>query len=66
MISALILGWSVSLAWTQLVAFGHGRLGRIVGFFLFLVAAIVYSIIHTAFYRLLHETVQGIRLQYGS
>ena len=58
LISALILGWSVSLAWTQLVAFGHGRFGRIVGFSLLIVAAIVYSIIHTAFYRLLHETVQ--------
>jgi NAD(P)H-quinone oxidoreductase subunit 5 len=58
-ISALILGWSVSLAWTQLVAFGYGRIGRIVGFALFAGAAIVYSIIHTAFYRLLHETIQN-------
>ena len=58
LISALILGWSVSLAWTQLVAFGYGRIGRIAGFSLFAGAAIVYSIIHTAFHSLLHETVQ--------
>ena len=32
LISALILGWSVSFAWTQLVAFGYGRIGRIAGF----------------------------------
>lgn len=57
-ISALILGWSVSLAWTQLVAFGEGHVGRIAGLSLFAGAAIVYSIIHTAFYRLLHDTVQ--------
>ena len=58
-ISALILGWSVSLAWTQLVAFGYGRIGRIAGFTLFAGAAIVYNIIHTAFYKLLYETVQN-------
>ncbi|MFC3885571.1 NADH dehydrogenase subunit 5 [Bacillus songklensis] len=58
LISALILGWSVSFAWTQLVAFGYGRIGRIAGFSLFAGMAIVFNIIHTAFYRLLHETVQ--------
>lgn len=57
-ISALILGWSVSLAWTQLVAFGYGHIGRIAGISLFAGAAFVYSIIHTAFYRLLHDAVQ--------
>ena len=49
----------MSLAWTQLVAFGYGRIGRIAGFTLFAGAAIVYNIIHTAFYKLLHETVQN-------
>ena len=33
LISAIILGWSVSFAWTQLVAFGYGRIGRIAGSF---------------------------------
>ena len=59
MVSALILGWSVSLAWTQLVAFGYGHIGRIAGFSLFIGVAIVYTIIHTVFYSLLHETVQN-------
>jgi NAD(P)H-quinone oxidoreductase subunit 5 len=58
LISALILGWSVSFAWTQLVAFGDGRIGRIAGFSLLAGMAIVFSIIHAAFYGLLHETVQ--------
>ena len=58
LISAFILGWSVSLAWTQLVALGYGRIGRIVGFAFFIGAAVVYIFIHNAFYRLLHETVQ--------
>ncbi|MCM2534832.1 NADH dehydrogenase subunit 5 [Neobacillus pocheonensis] len=58
LVNALLLGWSVSIAWTQLVAFGYGRIGRIAGFSLFAGAAIVFSIIHTAFYRLLRETVQ--------
>ena len=52
----------MSLAWTQLVAFGYGRIGRIAGFSLFAGAAIVYSFIHNAFYSLLHETVpKGIQ-----
>ncbi|XJZ29083.1 NADH dehydrogenase subunit 5 [Bacillota bacterium Lsc_1132] len=58
MVSAVILGWSVSIAWTQLVAFGTGRIGRIAGFTVLVGAAMVYGFIHTAFYGLLHETVQ--------
>ncbi|MED4202504.1 NADH dehydrogenase subunit 5 [Neobacillus mesonae] len=58
-VSALILGWSVTLAWTQLVAFGYGRIGRIAGFMLLLGAAFVYSFIHSAFSKLLHETVRS-------
>ena len=57
-ISALILGWSVAIAWTQFVAFGNGTFGRLVGFSLFAGGAIVYSIVHTSFYRLLHESVK--------
>ncbi len=59
LISALILGWSVTIAWTQFVAFGYGTIGRLAGFTLFAGGAIVYSIIHTGFYRLLHESVKN-------
>ena len=58
-ISALIMGWSVLLAWTQLVTFGGSRIGRVAGLSLFAGAAIIYSIIHNAFYSLLHESVQN-------
>jgi NAD(P)H-quinone oxidoreductase subunit 5 len=61
-ISAIILGWSVTLAWTQFVAFGYGRIGRLAGFILFAGGAIVYSIIHNGFYGLLYGTVsKGIQ-----
>ena len=58
LISAIILGWSVSFAWTQLVAFGYGRIGRIAGFSLFAGAAIVYGLIHIGFYSLLQNTIR--------
>jgi NAD(P)H-quinone oxidoreductase subunit 5 len=58
LISALILGYSVSFAWKQLVAFGSGGIGRMVGFSLMAGAAIVFSFVPAIFYRLLHETVQ--------
>lgn len=58
LISALTLGWSLSLAWTQLVAFGYGRIGRIAGVSLLAGAAIMYTLIHNAFYSLLESTVQ--------
>ncbi len=54
LISALILGWSLSVSWTQLVAFGEGRIGRIAGFSFLGGAAIVYIIIHNLFYEWLH------------
>lgn len=57
-ISTLILGWSVALAWSQLVAFESGHIGRITGLFLFTGAAIVYNMIHNVFYGLLRETVE--------
>ncbi|PFP30183.1 MULTISPECIES: NADH dehydrogenase subunit 5 [Bacillaceae] len=56
-ISALTLGWSVSLAWTQLVAFGSGHIARIAGFSLFAVAAIVYNFVHDAFYGVLQNSI---------
>ncbi|MBO0962421.1 NADH dehydrogenase subunit 5 [Neobacillus sp. MM2021_6] len=61
-ISALTLGWSVSLAWTQLVAFGNGHIARIAGFSLVAVAAIVYHFVHDAFYGVLQNSIpKGIQ-----
>jgi NAD(P)H-quinone oxidoreductase subunit 5 len=57
LISALILGWSLSVSWTQLVAFGNGRIGRIAGLSFLGGSAIVYFIIHNLFYEWLHTTV---------
>ena len=57
LISALILGWSLSVSWTQLVAFGFGRIGRIAGLSLLGGAAFVYWIIHNLFYEWLHSSV---------
>ncbi|KGX84611.1 NADH dehydrogenase subunit 5 [Pontibacillus marinus] len=57
LISALILGWSLSVSWTQLVAFGEGRIGRIAGFSFLGGATIVYILIHNLFYEWLHTTV---------
>ncbi|RIJ68828.1 NADH dehydrogenase subunit 5 [Rummeliibacillus sp. POC4] len=64
-VSAIILGWSVALAWTQLVAFGAGHIGRIVGAILFVGAAIIFQLVHTGFHSLLYgvipsETTQSI------
>ncbi|UQZ48267.1 NADH dehydrogenase subunit 5 [Bacillus sp. PK3-037] len=56
-ISALILGWSLSVSWTQLVAFGEGKMGRIVGLTCLGGAAFVYFIIHNLFYKWLHTSV---------
>ncbi|MCO4852172.1 NADH dehydrogenase subunit 5 [Bacillus vallismortis] len=62
-ISALILGWSLSVSWTQLVAFGEGRLGRIVGLTCLGGAALVYFIIHHLFYEWLHTIAfQSVQL----
>ncbi|WP_027094043.1 NADH dehydrogenase subunit 5 [Cohnella thermotolerans] len=61
-ISALLLGWSVSIAWTQLVTSGHGHIGRIVGFSLIAGVTIVFNIIHAAFKDLLHGTVSEVVL----
>lgn len=57
LISAIILGFSVSFAWMQLVVFGHGRIGRISGLILFIAGALIYGLVHTGFHRLLHETI---------
>ncbi|WP_078408694.1 NADH dehydrogenase subunit 5 [Priestia abyssalis] len=57
LISALILGWSLSVSWTQLVAFGEGRMGRIAGLSFLGGAAIVYFLIHNLFYKWLHTSI---------
>lgn len=57
MVSALILGLSVALAWTQLVAFGTGHIGKIVGAILFAGAAITFQLVHTGFHILLHNVI---------
>ncbi|OCA92003.1 NADH dehydrogenase subunit 5 [Pseudobacillus wudalianchiensis] len=57
LISALILGWSLSVSWTQLVAFGEGRIGRITGLSLLGGTALIYFIIHNLFYEWLHAAV---------
>ena len=64
LISALTLGWSVSLAWTRLIALGSGRVGRIAGFSLVAVATIVYSLVHDTFYDVLQDSIpKGIQPQ---
>lgn len=50
LISAIILGWSLSLSWTQLIAFGEGKIGRIAGLFILGSVAGVYFIISHLFY----------------
>ncbi|WP_442600015.1 NADH dehydrogenase subunit 5 [Neobacillus sp. D3-1R] len=57
LISALILGWSLSVSWTQLVAFGEGRIGRMAGLLFLGGSAIVYVVIHNLFYEWLHTSV---------
>ncbi|MEW8986157.1 MAG: NADH dehydrogenase subunit 5 [Bacillus sp. (in: firmicutes)] len=57
MISAVALGWSVFLAWTQLVVNGNGHIARMVGISIFAGAAFVYMLIHTVFYKLLEGTI---------
>lgn len=57
LISALILGWSLSVSWTQLVAFGEGRIGKIVGLTFLGGIAIFYFILHHQFYEWLNTTV---------
>lgn len=56
LVSAVILGWSLSLSWKQLVAFSKGIIVRIAGFFLLGGAAAIYFIVHNIFYTLLHTT----------
>ena len=54
-ISALILAWSLSVSWTQLVAFGEGKLGRIIGLAALVSISVVYFAIHNFFYHWLQQ-----------
>ncbi|MBS4175012.1 NADH dehydrogenase subunit 5 [Bacillus sp. FJAT-49736] len=49
-ISALIIGWTLSVSWKQLVAFGEGSIGRIAGLLFLVGFTIIYFIIHNYFY----------------
>ncbi|RDW21412.1 NADH-quinone oxidoreductase subunit L [Oceanobacillus arenosus] len=64
LISAVILGWSLTLAWNQLVSYRNGHVGRIVGISVFMVTAFLFIIIHKTFGDLLggviHLTTQPI------
>ncbi|MEH7381123.1 NADH dehydrogenase subunit 5 [Bacillus sp. JJ1533] len=58
LISAVIIGWSVFYAWKHLIAFGFGHIGRFVGFSMFLVAGMVFVLIHSVFVDLLDKMFQ--------
>ncbi|MEB8127836.1 NADH dehydrogenase subunit 5 [Staphylococcus succinus] len=53
-VSGLILAWSLSVSWTQLVAFGEGKFGRIIGLALLIVVGSVYYLVHHYFSVELH------------
>lgn len=50
LISALIIGWSLSVSWKQLVAFGEGSIDRIAGLLFLGGFTILYLIIHNYLY----------------
>lgn len=54
LVSGLILAWSLSVSWTQLVAFGEGRFGRMMGLFVLIVVGAVYYFVHHFFNGALH------------
>ena len=54
LVSAIILGWSLSVSWTQLVVFGKGRIGKIAGLAFMIGFSGVYFFIHDLFYQWLH------------
>lgn len=64
LVNGLILGWSLSFSWTQLVAVGKGGISKLVGFVLLGGSAIVYFMVQQLFYKWLHTTVvdQSIQL----
>lgn len=57
LISAIILGLSLSISWKQLVALGEGNVGRIAGLLMVGGTAAIYVTIHHFFYDFLQSTV---------
>jgi len=58
LISAIILGWSLTLAWNQLITFSNGHIGRIVGLSVLMGAAFLFIVIHKTFDSLLEESIR--------
>ncbi|AJQ59829.1 NADH-quinone oxidoreductase subunit L [Bacillus thuringiensis] len=54
LVSAFILGWSLYFSWKQLVVFGEGRMGRIVGVFILAGFSLIYFTVHNSLYKWLH------------
>lgn len=57
-ISAVILGWSVTVAWQQIAAFESGRRGLFSGGFMLIVVGVMFIFVHHMFHNLLHDLVQ--------
>ena len=53
-VSAFVLGWSLYFSWKQLVVFGEGRMGRIVGLFILAGFSLIYFTVHNSLYKWLH------------
>lgn len=60
LVSAFMLGWSVFLAWIQLVAFGLGKIGRIFGLFVLVGGGMIYFYIHQLLHHALYETISKV------
>ncbi|WP_442852586.1 NADH dehydrogenase subunit 5 [Paenibacillus sp. oral taxon 786] len=57
LISAVILSLSAFISWKQLVASGRGWINKITGIILIAGAAVLFQVIHRAFYQLLHTAL---------
>ncbi|MFN2747856.1 MULTISPECIES: NADH dehydrogenase subunit 5 [Bacillus] len=57
LISALVLGWSLFVAWRQLVTGGHGLITRMAGLFILTGASLAFAVIHSVLHGLLKEAV---------
>ncbi|NEY21383.1 NADH dehydrogenase subunit 5 [Bacillus ginsengihumi] len=63
LISSIILGWSLSFAWTRMIAYSQGVIERVVGFIMLGVVAVVFITIHHVLSGVLYTTVyQGVKL----
>ncbi|WP_210144114.1 NADH dehydrogenase subunit 5 [Staphylococcus sp. GDY8P94P] len=62
LVSGLILAWSLSVSWTQLVAFGEGNFGRVIGMTILIVVGAVYFVVHHYFSDALHTlTIHSVQ-----